>query len=117
MQDIVMISSMKPAEKILTSMSKPTNASEKLRFKLRKFEKKLKVFAQHLTLLWKLSKPSNNESPPFLTTAKRLNAKLQKLLLTFKTVFQAQIFNMTRPSSFEPVQLLMNPRSLPENSF
>src|SRR6266581_7793745 len=108
---------MKPAAKILISTSKPTNVFEKLRFKQHNFEKKSKISVQRLTPLWRLFKPSNNESPPLTTTAKQPNDRLQELLSIFETVSPAQTFDMTRPSSFEPVQLLMNPRLLPESSF
>src|SRR6266568_1831797 len=117
MQDIATIFLMKPVAKILISTSKPMNASKKLRFKPHNFKKKLKAFAQRLIPLGKLFKPLNNELPRLITTAKQLNAKLLELLLIFETVFLAQIFDMTRPNSFEPVRLLMNPQSLPESSF
>src|SRR6266571_6230798 len=117
MQHTAMISSMKLTEKILISTSKPMNVSKKLRFKLHKFEKKLKAFAQHLTLLWKLSKPSNNKSLLLSTTARLLNDRQPKPSLTFETVFLARTSDMTHPSSFKPTPLLLVQELSIKNSF
>ncbi len=93
------------------------NTSKKLCFRPRKSEKKLKTFAQHLTPLWILSTPSNNESTPPLTTVKLPNDKLPELLSTFKTVFLAQTSNMMCSSSFRPMPLPLKQQLSVESSF